>query len=556
MEYGDLSVDNIHSTYIGRHIIRKGDRPQDISRAYDPMFECFHLNKELFDSNEVYVDRNITMSGCFKSNKETLQRTMIPEFDCDVASRPSIDKVKKFESSIKNAIRKLKITQLAKRDINDLDLVTFNKNTYPGFSLSEYCGHQNKNESAFDALRLAKIRWNRIDNFSKTKRKVQRSKIFPNTFVVGARNKRDFTYVDDDIITSRAVHMPEFHTEINSSVWITQITNALKWKERGPLYIGNSIYRYDRLAKDIADRNFCIEGDWKRFDSRLYITNIIIGVAILRLYFPLEDEEIDNHFIALFDTVAIKDYYTPGGYLYRIIHGLPSGVCSTSLLGSIINLVNLLYCTQDLPSKKLNFIVGGDDFLISISNSCNNIGNETLDKILKRAEEIGQVFKFLKFKMIGSDDVRDRPCFFKYTIDRGEGIVYPPSLLERVFLPWNKKYNSNTKILNFLMDLIPGLGAPRSSHLIFYDFYILMYYKVTGTKIKRSDIFSIHKDINSRIMQKGRFFFKEDNREFSSLANITYEDKSKGFSSYRNFLYSGPFCKKYKVKFDSMSSSS
>lgn len=530
--------------FIGRHIIRKGDRPQEILRPYDPMFECYHLNQPIFDSNEVFVDRNVTMSGCFKSNKETLQRTMIPDFDCDVASRPTMAKIKKFERAIKSAIRKLKITRIAKRDINDLKTISFNKKTFPGFHLHEYCGHQNKNEAAFDALQLAKIRWNVIDDCAKNKKKLKRNDLFPNTFVVGARNKRDFTYIDDDIITSRAVHMPEFHTEINSSVWTSQISNLLKSRERGPLYIGNSIFRYERLLKDIDDREFCIEGDWKRFDSRLYITNIIIGVAIMRLFYDLEDENIDYHFIAMFDTIAIKDYYTPGGYLYRIIHGLPSGVCSTSLLGSLINFVNLLYCTEDIPSKKLNFIVGGDDFLISICESIPNKDELMLDKILQRAESIGQVFKFLKYKKINSEDVRERPCFFKYTIDRGEAIVYPPSLLERIFLPWNKKYDSNAKILTFLTDLIPGLGAPRSSHLIFYYFYVSMYFKVTKTVMKVSEVLDMHKSINDRIFRSGKFFRKKDLPEFSSLKHVTAENNFKGFSSYRCFA-----SKKKNMKF-------
>lgn len=109
--------------------------------------------------------------------------------------------------------------------------------------------------------------------------------------------------------------MPEFHNEINSAVWVEQITNCIKEEERGPISIGNSMLKYDRL-KDTLNHDNVLEGDWKPFDSRLYITNIIIGISILRLYFDIDDREIDYHFFALFDTIGIKDYITPGGYLF------------------------------------------------------------------------------------------------------------------------------------------------------------------------------------------------------------------------------------------------
>lgn len=66
---------------------------------------------------------------------------------------------------------------------------------------------------------------------------------------------------------------------------------------------------------------------------------MICAVSIARYFYKLDDAQIDNYFTALFNSVGIKDYYTPGGYIYRMIHGLPSGVKSKSLFGSIINLL-------------------------------------------------------------------------------------------------------------------------------------------------------------------------------------------------------------------------
>lgn len=518
---GDLKTDGIHSMFLGRHIIRNGDRNQRLVRTYDPMSEFYHLNDELFKTCDVAVDQNVVMGGCFKSNKETLQRTMIPDIECEVSGLPSMSKIKIFESAIKSAIRKLKIVELAKCFEEDLDLTAFNSETFPGFHLNAFMGHKNKGEAASDAMYLAKKRWKTIERFAKKNKPLQRNKLFPNTYVVGARNKREYHFEDDEVLTSRAVHMPEFHSEINSSIWMEQVTNHIKRESRGPIYIGNSIVTYDRLVKDIFDRGKCIEGDWKRFDSRLYITNIIIGLSILRLYYPLEDKEIDYHFLAIFDTIGIKDYITPGGFLYRIIHGLPSGVCSTNVLGSIINLVNLLFCTGDYDSKRINYIVGGDDFLISLGKEGNY--SEILAKMEERAAEIGQVFKILEEKDISSENILERPCFYKYTIDRNEPVVFPTALLERTFLPWNKRYKSDFLILKFLNDLLPSLGAPRTFHLPFYNFYCSIFNKTVQRKerMKVQDVYTLHDGIYTRVL-KGFKFQKEDSiKDFKNFSQIS-----------------------------------
>lgn len=514
---GDMEADGLNSYYLGRHIIRDGDRPQKIRRASDPMFECYHLNKKIFKNSDVLVDRSVSMTGCFKSNKITLQRTMIPETSSGT-SLPSMASIKMYSKAIKTAIRKLNIKTLSKCKKEDMNYLSFNKNTYPGFYYDKYHDCKTKLEASGIAMKVARERWSRISKASKTKTKLKRNKIFPNTFVVGARNKRDYHYEDGDVISSRAVHMPEFHSELNSSVWVEQIAKEIKFNERGPIYLGNSIVKYERLVKDIRNDEFQIEGDWKRFDSRLYINNIIIGLSLLRLYYPLDDEEIDYHFLALFDTIGIKDYITPGGYLYRLVHGLPSGVSCTSLLGSLINLVNLIYCTDEYDLKRIKYIVGGDDFLISVNDSINT--DKVIESMINKAESIGQVFKILEKKTKTALNYNERPSFYKYTIDSNEPVINPTALLERVFLPWNRNYDSNEKILSFLIDLFPSLGSPRTYHLIFYEFYSKIFYNVTGQKRDVKDIYSLHYSIYNKIMMGERFYKKKDVGDFINFSYI------------------------------------
>lgn len=494
---GDMEADGKNSFYIGRHIVRSGDRPQSYGRSPDPMIEFYEEYKPLFKEFEVDVSKALIVNGCFKTNKITLQRTMIPETNSEFAGLPSMSLIKKKEFAIKSIIRKLRIPQLPKASIEDTSSCSFNLNTFPGFHYKEYFDCNDKRSALDIAHEVAKKRWTNIENANNSGRVVRRNEIFPNTFVVGARNKRDYFYEEGEAITSRAVHMPEFHSEMNSAVWIDPITEFIKMKKKGCIYIGNSYKNFDRLYEDMFGSNCVIEGDVKRFDSSLYITDIIIATAISRLFYDINDESIDNHFIAMFDTIGIKDYITPGGHLYRLIHGLPSGVKSTSLLGSIINAVNLLYCCKHINSKRVNLIVGGDDFLIPIFSKINK---NFLDLMHENATEIGISFKILKEKFIDSKEIENKPCFYKYTIDSGEPVVPTSTILERVFIPWNQKYRSDAEVLKFLFDLIPSLASPRSTVMLFYLFFCRMFTKVTGRTYSISKIINLHKGIYDGVM--------------------------------------------------------
>jgi hypothetical protein len=171
----------------------------------------------------------------------------------------------------------------------------------------------------------------------------------------------------------------------------------------------------------------------------------------------------------MYDTLAIKDYNLPGGRVVRAYQGIPSGVKATSLLGSIINLIALIYCVGPKISKDFNFIVGGDDFLISARNNKHE-WDEILNLMEERSEEIGMKFKILKKKNYESKNIEDCPVFYKYTIYKGYPVVPTSAVLERVFMPWNKRYNTDKKVRKFLLDVMPSLGKPMSHHLLYYDY--------------------------------------------------------------------------------------
>lgn len=150
----------------------------------------------------------------------------------------------------------------------------------------------------------------------------------------------------------------------------------------------------------------------------------------------------------------------------RACHGLPSGVKATNLLGTIINLIALDFCTNQGKNFDFGFAAGGDDFCIMCRKFLNPF--KFIENFKKRALEPGMEVKFLELRTSERGDLSSFPCFYKYVVKDGFPFVPTASMLERVFMPWNRKYSSGIDIIKFLNDIMPSLGTP-GTHLILYD---------------------------------------------------------------------------------------
>jgi len=133
---------------------------------------------------------------------------------------------------------------------------------------------------------------------------------------------------------------------------------------------------------------------------------ITASVAVWRCFFDLNDPKVDQHFIGIYYSLILKDYYLPGGKVFRIFHGLPSGVKETSLLGSIINLIAQIFCIGPGLAKHFNFIVGGDDFVTMCKIDGLN-EDDLRSKFMKRATLLGIKIKFLDIKHHNSKNLKD-----------------------------------------------------------------------------------------------------------------------------------------------------
>jgi hypothetical protein len=180
------------------------------------------------------------------------------------------------------------------------------------------------------------------------------------------------------------------------------------------------------------------------------------------------------------------------------------------LVNSIANLISLIYCVGPSESKSFNFIVGGDDFLVS-KRKCSSGALEDSDisfVMENRSRELGMQFKFLLKKDYNSEDIEGCPVFYKYCIYKNKPMVPTSSVLERSFIPWNRNYSNNKKYIKFLWDLLPSLGTPGSHLLLFYKTYVDLVFSTYGVKLTFRDVVKSHTILANKMFVKKVIPFK------------------------------------------------
>lgn len=538
----EIISDGENSYTCGKIHVRTGSRPQGYFKSPQNACDFYNLNKLLINHYDIDVDRNVIVNGCFDTNKHILQRTAIPEnVTKDLARLPTYDDFVSNKNAIMAVVRKMKIEKLSCPQFTDCLMSHFKPDSQPGFTQFVINGKKTKRSayrtSSVAAKRIFKI----LDNIATNKSDILVDEFVKNKplskglYTIGARNKRDYEYEDFELATSRAVHMPEFHNEISISGWVDAINDQIKARSQGPLYIGNSITTYERLEKDLAKNISFVEGDWRRFDSTYRVLGLIVCVCITRLYFHERSRRADVHFYWMFYLHVIKDYYIPGGNVIRILNGLPSGTKFTSIWNSVFNLYSLLICCRKLDYKKLNFAVGGDDFVIM--NKSVFTEDDVYD-INKTAPELGMEFKFLDIKTCESNSISNFPYFYKYSVRNGLPILSPKILLERILCPFNKKIKSSIEYFEFLNSLMPALGHPNTAHLIYYSIYKNTYNRIYRNGFENfkamtvGQVYKMHKESyrSFRYAYKRRTSLDEVIVNYSGI-NLRF----KQFSKYDNF---------------------
>jgi hypothetical protein len=489
--------------------VRVSTRLQKFSKPPEVSTDFYFENYDIFKNFENFeLSKHLIVEGCYDTNRHTIQlQSDCKNFNNSVL--PNDDSLRHLKTAIRDSIRKLKIEELGEVCISDIEEYDFNMSTMPGYRFEHYLGASKKKDCVNEAVAVAKKRYSRIVDATKKGEIIKRKNIIPGIYSIGARNNRKVDPENDDNAVSRAVHMPEWHTELHSGMFSDRITAHLIDKGVGPIFIGNSFTKFDRLEKLINDNHSAVEGDWSKFDSSLCNVLITSAVCIARLYFP-RGLLYDNHFLALLDTLVIKDYHIVGGRILRLLHGIPSGSKWTSVIGSFINLIVLNHSFSSVKYKDRSFAIGGDDFVTFIKTDKYNI-DKLKEEVINKSENIGMNLKFFLIKKYkNSSNVDDYPVFYKYTVFNGVPITPISSILERVFSPWNKKYTSNSEMLSFLDNIMPSLAFPTTSCLIFYKFYKYVYFRATGQSLSITSIANRHFIIYQKMIDSSFFFTKKD----------------------------------------------
>lgn len=139
-----------------------------------------------------------------------------------------------------------------------------------------------------------------------------------------------------------------------------------------------------------------------------------------------------------------------------------------------------------------------------------------IERFKRRGERLGMKLKVLERKDSKSKYLEELPSFYKYV----ESIPMIPmqSMLERVFLPWNKIYKEGEDILKFLSAVMPSLEAPSTHLIFFYAFYAKMLKKNFNSPFGVEDVVKMHIGVYTRMMyrKQGKVDLPFDEKEFAS----------------------------------------
>jgi hypothetical protein len=186
----------------------------------------------------------------------------------------------------------------------------------------------------------------------------------------GGRGKPSQMVDPGDRLKSRLILMPETPSALLESTFAQPFTRMLSLVG-GDIMIGTSMTDrgYRRVLAPLEDAPHVKAFDWSNFDARVREDMIVASFGIIRACFRGDDAWLDNVFLRFISHFLVKRVVVPGGWIYTLANGVPSGSPFTSIIDSLANwlvLVDLEICSGGLSAPRRNRRrVYGDDFAIA-----------------------------------------------------------------------------------------------------------------------------------------------------------------------------------------------
>jgi len=191
----------------------------------------------------------------------------------------------------------------------------------------------------------------------------------------GGREKPALSASPGDLLKSRLVLMPETPSALLESAFAQPLTDMVS-RARGDLALGTSMTDrgYVRLIAPLLGADHAKAFDWSGFDTRVREDMIVTAFGVMRACFVGDDKWLDNTFLRFISHFLVKQVVIPGGWVYTVANGVPSGSPFTSLVDSIVNwlvLVDLEVTMGGLGAPRKNSrVVYGDDFVQAFRAPC------------------------------------------------------------------------------------------------------------------------------------------------------------------------------------------
>lgn len=346
--------------FLGRAPVSMGDRPTRvcIPGLYAIDFanilnRVYHVGKGLHDCAVV--------SGNFATNLPYFQNMASNPSGC--ASKPPTRE--EMRAVVRALSFHLRLPKLPGPNMEDALRLDFKPKAHPGFRFMHFLHETTKLKAARSAYEVFKYYWGLSGN----------EETVPNHFwTVGAREKRIEDIKDGEPVKTRGVLMPEFWFQMFESVYSRPVELSIQSFKSGCIYLGHGMSSggYRRYAKDLDYGAFVIEGDFRGYDTTLQPHVMASAFGIIRACYP-DLPYITKHFLFLASGFINKFLVIPGGFVYKLMKGIPSGSSFTSLVGSLGTAIVLMDMIIHYPLFKrrgvfpttLRMCVSGDDFVIS-----------------------------------------------------------------------------------------------------------------------------------------------------------------------------------------------